>query len=426
MSEKKDRLTKTELSWVLYDVGNSAFTMIACSLVPIWYKALAKQAGDAAYAHATANWAYVTAIVTVIVALICPICGAIADNKDFKKPVFATSLVLGILACCLMGFINGWMAFLVVYIIAKVAYSASLTFYDAMLTDVTTPERADRVSSYGYAWGYLGSCLPFIVALVFYMAGEGMLGGFVVSAELARIVGCIATAVWWMLVTLPLLKNYKQTYYVETNKDAVKEAFSRLWQTIKTIASRDKKVFLFLIAFFFYIDGVNTIIDNCINIGTDLELDTVGQVIFLLATQVVAFAFSLIFARLSRRFDTVTLILTCIAGYFIVCVYALFLHTLFQFAIMAFGVGMFQGSIQSMSRSYFSKIIPAENAGEYFGIYDIFCKGASFLGSLTIGIVKDITGSIQLAVGALVIFFALGFFFLRMADKAPGAAEANA
>jgi len=417
LAKDKDRLTKLERSWVLYDVGNSAFTMIACSLIPIWFKDLARLGGDEAYSHATANFAYVTAIVTIIVAFIGPACGAITDNKGYKKPIFGSALLIGLAGCVALGLVNNWKTFLLVYIIAKVAYSCSLTFYDSMLNDVTTPERSDRVSSYGFAWGYIGSCLPFTVALVFYMAGEGMLGGFTVSRDTARIVGLTVTAVWWLLVTVPLLRNYRQKYYVETEKGAVKEAFVRLGHTLVRIVKQEKKVFFFLLAFFFYIDGVNTIIDNCINIGTDLELDTVGQVIFLLATQVVAFAFSLVFSALSKKHKTVNLLYVCIAGYFAVCVYAIFLKSLWQFGIMAFGVGMFQGSIQALSRSYFSRIIPAENSGEYFGLYDIFSKGAACLGSLVLGIVKDTTGSIQIAVGAMVVFFALGFVFLRKADS---------
>lgn len=181
----------------------------------------------------------------------------------------------------------------------------------------------------------------------------------------------------------------------------------------------------FLLAFFLYIDGVGTIIDNCINVGTDLGLNTVGQVIFLLATQVVAFIFSLIFARLSKKFRTVTLILVCIVGYFAVCLYALTLHNLLGFGILAFMVGMFQGSIQSLSRSYFTKIIPAEHSGEYFGIYDIFAKGASFFGSAVIAAVKFAGGTINIALASLAFFFLFGFIFLIKADRTPGLNESK-
>ena len=238
----------------------------------------------------------------------------------------------------------------------------------------------------------------------------------IISGKLSMAIGFAVTGLWWLLVTVPLIKNYKQINYVEKKEHAVGSAFRRIFATIRFIATKDKKVFFFLIAFFLYIDGVGTIIDNCINIGTDLNLSTVGQVICLLATQVVAFGGSLVFAKLSKKYDTVQLILVCIAGYFIVCLYALTLKNLIGFSFLAFGVGCFQGSIQSLSRSYFSKIIPPDNSGEYFGLYDIFSKGASFLGSAVIAGVKLAGGTINIAVASQAIFFFLGFIFLKIAD----------
>ncbi len=412
-------LTKEERAWVLYDVGNSAFTMLACSLIPIWFKSLAigTAPGQITGDQATAYYSLSIAIVTVIVALLGPILGAIADHKDTKKIFFTTAVALGVVGCILNGFATTWVAFIVIYILAKIFYQASLTFYDSMLNDVTTEDRMDQVSSYGYAWGYIGSCIPFTVALVAYVLGPDMFGK--IPGNLSKIIGFTVTGVWWFLVTIPLIKNYKQRNYVETEKHAIGKAFAKIGRTLKKIALEDKKVLFFLIAFFLYIDGVGTIIDNCINIGTDLGLNTVGQVIFLLATQVVAWIGSLVFAKLSRKHDTVPLILVCIAGYFAVCLYALTLSTIWHFGILAFGVGCFQGSIQSLSRSYYSKIIPPENSGEYFGLYDIFAKGASFLGSAVIAAVKLAGGTINIAVASLAVFFALGFIFLKISDKQP-------
>ncbi len=413
-------LTKKERAWVLYDVGNSAFTMLACSLIPIFFKALA--IGDAPGLitgdQATAYYSIAISIVTVIVAVMGPICGVFADHKDRKKVFFQTCVALGVAGCILNGFASSWVLFIVIFVLTRIFYSMSLTFYDSMLNDITTEERMDEVSSYGYAWGYIGSCIPFIIAMAAYILGGGLSEDIMFfSPRTARIIGFSVTGIWWLLVTLPLLREYKQINYVESEKGEVTDVFRKIFGTLKKIAVNDKKVLYFLIAFFLYIDGVGTIIDNCINIGTDLGLPTVGQVVFLLATQVVAFFGSLVFARLSRKFNTVPLILACITGYFCVCLYALTLHTLLDFGILAFGVGCFQGSIQSLSRSYFSKIIPAENSGEYFGIYDIFCKGASFLGSAVIAAVKLAGGTINIAVASLAVFFALGFVFLRMSDK---------
>lgn len=432
-------LSPQEFAWVLYDVGNSAFTMLGCSLIPIWFKSLAigegpgKISGD----NATAYWALATSIVTVIVALIGPFFGAIADHKDTKKIFFTTAVAGGVIGCVINGFATSWLLFLVIYILAKIAYQISLTFYDSMLNDVTTDDRSDAVSAYGYAWGYIGSCIPFTVALIAYVLGPDMVG--MISDGLSRFIGFGVTALWWWLVTVPLIKNYKQINYSSEEKGAVARAFKKIFATLKRIAVKDKKVLYFLIAFFLYIDGVGTIIDNCINIGTDLGLNTVGQVIFLLLTQVVAWVGSLIFAKLSKKKDTVALIQICILGYTAVSLYALTLKHLWQFAVMAFGVGCFQGSIQSLSRSYYSRIIPDENSGEYFGIYDIFAKGASFLGSFLIYVVKKVgikTGgvfnifgasvrSINVAIGLLAFFFLFGLLFIRIADKQPQSEESK-
>ena len=403
-------LTKTEKAWVLYDVGNSAFTMLACSLIPIWFKQLAigTAPGQINGDKATAYYSIAISVVTIVVAILGPICGAIADHKDMKKIFFTTAVALGVAGCILNGFAMNWVLFIVIFVLTKIFYSASLTFYDSMLNDVTTEERMDEVSSYGYAWGYIGSCIPFILAMVAYILSGGLSENLMwFPPMVGRIIGFAVTGIWWLLVTLPLIRNYKQLNYVEAKKGDVGRVFSKIFGTLKRIATKDKKVLLFLIAFFMYIDGVGTIIDNCINIGTDLGLPTVGQVVFLLATQVVAFAGSLVFARLSKKYRTVTLILICIVGYFFVCIYALTLKNLLDFGILAFGVGCFQGSIQSLSRSYFSKIIPPANSGEYFGIYDIFAKGASFLGSAVIAAVKLAGGTINIAVASISVFFAL-------------------
>ena len=417
-------LTKKERAWVLYDVGNSAFTMLACSLIPIYFKALAigEAPGQITGDQATAYYSIAISVVTIIVAVLGPICGALADHKGRKKFLFQTAVALGVGGCILNGFAPTWVLFIVIFVLTKIFYSISLTIYDSMLNDITTQERMDEVSSYGYAWGYVGSCIPFLIAMVAYILGGGLSEDLmIISPFAAKIIGFGVTGLWWLLVTLPLLKNYRQMNYVVGEKGEVAAVFGQIFKTLKKIATEDKKVLYFLIAFFLYIDGVGTIIDNCINIGTDLGLPTVGQVVFLLATQVVAFVGSLVFAQLSKKFDTVPLILACIVGYFCVCLYALTLKTLVDFGILAFGVGCFQGSIQSLSRSYFSKIIPAENSGEYFGIYDIFAKGASFLGSAVIAWVKLAGGTINIAVASLAVFFALGFFFLRISDKQPAA-----
>lgn len=434
-------LSPQEFSWVLYDVGNSAFTMLACSLVPVWFSNLVLATG-ANQLKATSMWGYIQACVTVVLVVVGPMLGAIADHKDTRKILFQTAVFIGVSLCILTGFAWNWVVFTIMYMLTRLFYSASLTFYDSMLNDVTTDERSDAVSAYGYAWGYIGSCIPFTLSLACAALGPLMLN--IISESLSKILAFIITGAWWLMVTMPLLKNYKQINYVE-GKPHIATAFKKIFKTISKIVSQDKKVFFFLIAFFLYIDGVGTIIDNCVTIGKAVGLNNdILLIIFLLLTQVVAWIGSLVFARLSKKYKTITLLSICIGGYFVGSLYGLFINTMLDFAILAFIVGCFQGSIQSLSRSYYSRIIPDENSGEYFGLYDIFSKGASVLGSLVIGIVtargdqatgkmtlnllgKSVqVGSINLAVAMLCIFFLLGLIFLRIADKFPSSDESKA
>ena len=427
-------LTPEEFSWVLYDVGNSAFTMLACSLVPVWFSNLVLATG-ANQLTATSMWGYVQAGVTVILVLVGPALGAIADHKDTRKILFQSAVFIGVTMCIITGFAWNWVVFTLMYMLTRLFYSASLTFYDSMLNDVTTDERSDAVSAYGYAWGYIGSCIPFTLSLACAALGPLMLN--IISESLSKILAFAITGCWWLMVTMPLLKNYKQINYVE-GKPHIAAAFKKILTTIGRIIRQDKKVFFFLLAFFLYIDGVGTIIDNCVTIGKAVGLNNdILLIIFLLLTQVVAWIGSLVFARLSKKYKTITLLSVCIGGYFVGSLYGLFINTMLDFAILAFIVGCFQGSIQSLSRSYYSRIIPDENSGEYFGLYDIFSKGASVFGSLVIGIVTAKgdpetgkmalnlfgkafeVGSINLAVAMLCIFFLLGFILLRIADRFP-------
>ena len=411
----KNNFTSLEKAWIAYDIGNSAFTMMCSTLISIWFYGLTDMVGMDRTEQAFSIYNSALSIVTICVAFIGPVFGTLADNKGFKKPIFVTSLLIGTIGCAIIGLSRNWLLYIVVFAIAKIAYQSCNVFYDSMLVDVTTEDRMDLVSSQGYAWGYIGSCIPFTVALVFYVLGPkwGLSDLTVMSIDM------IIIALWWFGVTIPLLKQYKQKYYVEAGGSAVKESLVRLWTTLKTMAREDKKVFYFLIAFFFYIDGVYTIIDDAVAIGTVLGLDTIGLLGILLGTQVVAWIFSLLFGRLSKKYDSILLISICIGGYTFVAIYALFMKTLMQFLIMAFVVGMFQGTIQALSRSYYGKIIPPSSSGEYFGVFDICGKGAAFLGTTMMAIVTPITGSINIAVGTLALLFIVGFIFLRKAAKAP-------
>ena len=405
----KLKLTKLERSWIMYDIGNSAFVLLVATIVPIYFNYLAGLENISSSDY-LAYWGYATSIATLIVAFIGPVFGTIADTKNLKKKIFLAALLVGTISCAALGLVTHWLAFLVVFVIAKVGYSSSLVFYDAMLTDVTTEERMDDVSSQGYAWGYIGSCIPFVIGLCLVLFGD-KIG---LSMEMSMGITFLLIAVWWFVVSIPLLKQYKQVHYVENQGPVLRKSFGRLWNTLKEM-KKEKHIFMFLIAFFFYIDGVYTIIDMATAYGEALGLDSTGLLLALLVTQIVAFPFCLIFGALAKRFSGSRLITICIGAYFLIALYAIQLDKQVEFWILAVCVGMFQGGIQALSRSYFAKIIPPEKSGEYFGILDICGKGASFLGTTLVSVVSQVTGKVNLGVGAIAVVFVIGFLLFRKA-----------
>ena len=407
----KFKMTPMEKKWVLYDVGNSAFTMLVSTIFPIYFNYLAGNAGisDVDY---LAYWGYAASVSTLCVALLGPTLGAIADTKNFKKRIFKWTLAVGVLGCVILGFLSSWIWFLGIFVLAKVGYSSSLVFYDAMLTDVTEPERMDTVSSQGFAWGYIGSCIPFIASLGIVLGG-GSLG---LSMQASMTIAFLITAVWWLASAVPLLLSFQQKHYVEVSGHVVRESFARLGRTFLDI-KKEKHIFVFLLAFFFYIDGVYTIIDMATAYGQALGLDSTGLLLALLLTQVVAFPSVLILNQVAKRVKPTQILTVCIFAYLGISVYAYFLDTQTDFWILAVLVGMFQGSVQALSRSYFGKIIPAEKAGEYFGIYDICGKGAAILGTTLVSVMSQITGKMNVGVSAISVLFVIGLLLFRKAVK---------
>ncbi len=405
------KTTSLEKKWIMYDIGNSAFTLLVSTIMPIYFNFLA----DSAHISETnylAFWGYATSLATIITAILGPILGTASDFKGWKKKLFMVALLVGALGCILLGFTSSWLWFLCLFVIAKSAYSLSLVFYDSMLTDITTPERMDNVSAKGYAWGYIGSCLPFIASLALVLFYEQLL----LTMETAMSICFLLIALWWLLLSMPLIQGYHQTYYLEKEKHFIKASFVRL-KNIFVDLKNNPKVLFFLLAFFFYIDGVYTIIDMATAYGTALGLDTTGLLLALLLTQVVAFPAALIFGKLSSKIENTKLMKICIFAYFVIALYGITLQQQYQFWILAVGVGIFQGAIQSLSRSYYAKIIPANRSGEYFGLYDICGKGASFMGTTLVSLISQLTGMMNIGVGSLAIMFLIGFIFFMKAEK---------
>lgn len=405
------KLTKEEKSWVLYDVANSAFILIITATLPIYFRSMASSAGVADNVI-TALWGYATSISLLFLALLAPVLGAIADYKGYKKKLFFGFLLLAILSALTFTLVNQWQAFLFLFVLSRIGYSACNIFYDGMLVDVTTNERMDHVSTYGYAFGYIGSTIPFIVGVIIIFFGDKV----GLTTQVATQISFAITILWWAVLTLPLLKNVKQTHYLEPTQNVVKTSFKRVGLTMKDIY-KDKKLFFFIIAYFFYIDGVYTIISMATTYGGEVGIGDEMMLLALLVTQFVAFPFAILSVKLAKKFGTLNIIKICVAIYVFIAIFGFFLEHAWQFWFLAILIGTAQGGVQSLSRSYFGQLVPKERANEYFGFFDIFGKFADFMGPLIIATSTLMFNESRYGVLALVVLFVIGLYLLGKVQK---------
>lgn len=411
------KLTPREKRWIMYDVGNSAFVLLSTAVVPIYANSLLEAAGQD---NIVSTWGYAQTVASLVIALLMPILGSIADVQGMKIKFFLGFFLTGVVMCLGMSLPLGWLAFLIVYVLATIGLNGSLTFYDSMLIDTTSNERMDKVSSHGYAWGYVGSTIPFIVCIAVIFGGPALLG--LDTAACTRI-SFLITALWWVAFTVPLLRSYRQVHYRTTadhTAEAVRGTFRELAGTFRRIA-RDRSLLLFMIAFFFYIDAVNTVISMSTSYGTQLGIDSTQLVIALLVTQFVAFPCAILYGRLAGRFGAKRMIVIAVIAYLgIVMFAAFFLKTAVEFWILAILVGMFQGGIQALSRSYYGKIIPKDHANEYYGFYDIFGKTASVLGTFLVATTTAVTGNASAGVLSIAVLLVAALVLL-LVQKDPTA-----
>ena len=403
------KLTKEERSWVMYDVGNSAFVLLSTALIPVYFASLVEEGSPVVVA-----WGYAETIASLALALLMPFLGSLADLKGNKKKFFVGTVGTGAVACAALGIPTQALPFLVVYVVAAIMLNGSMVFYDAFLVDATTEKDYDEVSSLGYAFGYIGSCIPFIISLVIVLFGSS----FGIDMALGMKLAFLITALWWIVFSIPLIRNVHQTHYKPAHTHVIKQTFVGLGQTMKKIV-KDKRLRLFMLAFFFYIDGVHTIIKMSTSYGTDLGIDATQLVLALLVTQFVAFPSAIAYGRLANKWGTKRMLMIGVFAYFCITGFAaFFLRTALEFWILAICVGMFQGGIQALSRSEFGKLIPKENANEYYGFFDIFGKYAAVLGTFLVSLFTQITGNASVGVLSIAVLFILGFILLvRMPEQ---------
>ncbi len=414
------KFTKTEKSWILYDWANSIYaTNMLATLFPILFAMVCEQAGQ----DNLVLLSYGTSIATFTVAILAPLLGALGDNKGYKKKFFTAFMLIGVIATAYSGFATNYAFMLVGYIFSYIGFSGANVFYDSFLTDVTTTDKMDKVSSWGFAMGYTGgSTLGFIISIVILIV-MGM------DNPTAYSIVFTFTSVWWLVFSIPMLKNVHQKHYVvANNKQLLASSMKNLKHTVLDIV-KNKKMLCFIFAYFFYIDGVNTIITISTSYGSSLGLDSIGMILALLVTQIVAVPCSLIFNKLAEKYNTINLLIFAVSMYIGIAILGFIMGIIIEidpemvdvslilFWILAIWVGTVQGGIQALSRSYFAKLVPPEKSNEYFGFFDIFGKFAAVIGPVLVGSITLITGSSAVSVLSISILFILGLTLLLIGRK---------
>ncbi len=416
-----NKFTKQEKSWILYDWANSSFaTIMMAAIFPIYFSSVMGDGGGDMWLGVGAS------VATAVSAVLAPILGAFGDYKGYKKKLFVFFLILGLVTTAMCAVVDMWQLLLVGYALSNIGFSGSTLFYDSMLTDITTPQRMNKVSAWGFSMGYIGgSTIPFIISILIITFG----GAVGIDSALATKISIMLCVVWWGLFSIPILRDFKQSYGKEKPQgDIIKPAFVSLKGTIIEIFG-NKGLTLFIIAYFFYIDGVGTVIKMSTAYGESLGLDSVGMILALLVTQFVAFPCAILFSKLAYRFGTLNIIMLAIVIYFFICILGFVMgygieeafltqsQALIIFWGLAIMVGTAQGGIQALSRSYFGAIIPKERSNEYFGFYDIFGRFAAVMGPAVYSVTKSVTGRSSISIFSIIIFFAVGGILLMLAKK---------
>lgn len=409
------KLTKQEKSWILYDCGNSAYSIgITTALLPIYFGMF--KSGQ------SMDLGYFNSIASIFIAILSPVLGTIADYKDKKKRFFIFFFLLGVVFTGALAIVpyGQWQVLAMFYILTSLGFAGANIFYDSFLVDVTDDERMDRVSTKGFAYGYIASIIPFGISLgVVYFLGMDRFIGYQL--------GFVITALWWALLTIPMIKNVKQIYYVEPEPKPVVNSFRRLGKTFGNIRKL-KVVFMFLIAYFFYIDGVGTIIKMCVPyaeqvLGGD-SLDMFILLGILLVIQIVAFPFAILYGIFAKKYSAKRMIIMGIFTYIIACVFAYFISNVYHIFILGILIGSAQGGIQALSRSYYAKIIPKKNSNEFFGFYNIFGKFAAILGPLLMSLTTDLTGNARYSIISIIPLFIIGLIIFISLPTDEGKVEA--
>lgn len=405
------KFTKEEISWILYDCGNSAYSMaVTTALLPIVFS-MFDNVGS------SMDLGYFNSLASILIAILSPILGTMADYKDTKKRFFIFFAVLGLLSTLSLAFVapssGQWQLLILFYLLSAIGFSGANIFYDSFLVDITSNERMDKVSANGFAYGYITSVIPFGISLgLIYFLGMDKAIGYQI--------GFMITALWWGTLTIPMIRDVKQKHYIEREPQPVKNSFKRLWNTFKNIRSH-RAVFIFLLAYFLYIDGVDTIIKMVVPYATAVlgtnALDTFTLLGILLIIQIIAFPCAIIYGNLAKKYGTRRMIIVGISTYIVACFAAYFISAVWHIFVLGALIGSAQGGIQALSRSYYGKIIPKERSNEFFGFYNIFGKFAAIIGPAIMSLTTTLTGNAKLSIFSIIPLFVAGLLVFLSLPK---------
>ncbi len=414
-------------AWACYDVANSAFMTTVLQIFPLYFTRVPAQSLPEAVARS--RFAFATATALVLVGLIGPFLGAVADFRASKKRFLGAFLALGASATAAMYFTSQghWVFALVMFVIANVGVTSTLAFYNALLPAIASPDEVDRVSTAGFALGYLGGGALFAVNLL--MIASPRTFGLADQGAAIRL-AFLSVAVWWVVFSVPLFRHVAEpTARMEAGESAgvslTRVALGRLRRTFGELRQyRDAA--LLLVAFLVYNDAINTIVRMAAIFGDEIGIGTTQIMLTLLMVQMVGVPFAFAFGLLADRIGARRAIFVALGVYSAISLYAFVLHTTIQFFALGFLVGTVQGGAQALGRSLFATLIPRHKAGELFGMFGVFDRFGGVIGSTVFGAMLALTGSSRPAILTLVVFFALGAFLLSRVDIERGRRQARA
>lgn len=423
MTEQATVSRKATYAWALYDWGNSAFaTTVMAGFFPVFFKQYWSAGADVS--TSTLQLGMANSLASLLIVLLAPALGAIADQGGVRKRFLYAFTLLGIGATAALYWVvqGAWLTAAVLFVLATVGFAASLIFYDALIVAVARPHEFDRASALGFALGYLGGGLLFAINVTMTLKPQWF---GLADAAVAVQVSFLTVALWWGLFTLPLARYVPEPPATGVGGwRAVGGGFRQLRDTLREVR-RVKEVFIFLLAYWCYIDGVDTIVRMAVDYGLALGFPAESLIVALLITQFVGFPSAVVFGRIGERFGPKAGIYMAIMVYVGVVLWASRMDSVTEFYVLAVVIGLVQGGIQSLSRSLYARLIPADKSAEFFGFYNMLGKFAAVLGPVMVGWASVATGSPRLSLLSLLLLFGLGAFFLHRLDVTEGMRRAR-